>query len=66
VDKIINAIFIFDESAQPINENFASMGYTTDNILQTLDTILVFIIAIVSAMIFTVILSFFIHRCPNK
>ena len=65
MDRIINAIFDFDESSKPINDNFAAMGYTTNNILQTLDTILAFLIGMISMMALTIIVSFFINKFPK-
>jgi hypothetical protein len=47
-------------SSEPINDNFVAMGYDTNNILQTLDTILAFLIGLVFAMIMTSVLSFVI------
>jgi hypothetical protein len=64
VDKIINWMFKFTDST-PITDNFIAMGYDTNNILQTLDTILAFLAGLLIMMTFSTLLSFFIKQCPR-
>jgi hypothetical protein len=65
VDKIINAMFTFDESLHPINYNFKMMGYETTNILQTLDFILAFVLGIAALMVVTLLMHVLVALCPR-
>ena len=59
VDRIINSMFKFTQSEdrkEVINENFAVMGYESSNLMQTLGTILFFIVGIVISAFIVLVL----------
>ena len=56
MDQFINKMFSFEES-KSINENFDTMGYETCNLLQNLDTILLFLMGILFTAVFTLFLD---------
>ena len=64
VDKIINSMFSFSQSPA-VPYNFEMMGYDTINILQTLDSILVFLLGILMLMALTVVIYLFVPWCPR-
>jgi hypothetical protein len=55
VDQFVNAWFRFtpkDLEEDVVNENFGVMGYDSWNLLQTLDTVILFVAGIILSVIF--------------
>ncbi|TNV74061.1 hypothetical protein FGO68_gene7130 [Halteria grandinella] len=64
MDQLINNWFTFSEIVA-INDNYETMGYESCNILQNLDTILLFLIGIIFMFILTPIIDHSL-RVTNK
>lgn len=64
MDQLINNWFTFSESVV-INDNFETMGYSSCNILQNLDTILLFLIGILIMFVVTPIIDLSL-KATNK
>lgn len=64
MDQLINGIFTFTPTSA-INDNFETMGYSTTNSLQNLDTILLFLLGIAVAMVVTPVLGFCLNSQPK-
>jgi hypothetical protein len=60
---MVNKLFTFEESV-PVNDNFQAMGYESTNLLQTLDTILIFLVVIIMSMVTTLIVDFVLRGKP--
>jgi len=61
---MVNKMFKFEESI-PVNDNFQAMGYESTNLLQTLDTILIFLFGIIFASLATLIIDFVLRARPK-
>ena len=59
MDQFINNYFSFEEMV-PLNENFEMMGYQSKNLLQNLDTVLLFLLAVVLSMTLILMLELII------
>jgi hypothetical protein len=60
IDHIVNAWFRFtphNAGEEVINENFGIMGYESWNLMQTLDTVILFIIGIVVSIVLTFLID---------
>ena len=60
IDNIVNAWFKFtphNGEEEVINENFGIMGYESWNLMQTLDTIILFIFGIVVSVVLTILVD---------
>jgi hypothetical protein len=60
IDHIVNSWFRFTphiEGEEVINENFGIMGYESWNLMQTLDTVILFIIGIVVSVVLTFLID---------
>jgi len=56
VDQFVNVWFRFtpkELEEEVVNENFGIMGYESWNLLQTLDTVILFVAGIILTVIFT-------------
>ena len=68
IDHIVNSWFRFTTVAEEriiINENFKSMGYDSSNLLQTLDTIIIFVVGIIVSMVLTALINVLIPMGPE-
>ncbi len=68
IDHLVNSWFKFTAEAEDrivINDNFRSMGYDSSNLLQTLDTVILFVIGIIVSMFFTALIDLLVPMGPE-